>query len=152
MSKRKYWHKILSFEKLKVNQHDIKDVTIHKMSIDARSKKMFAYVYDLDVTIDNENKYVGKDVILVENEDYVLPRMGNNILSNRPIVVGAGPAGLFCTYMLAKYGYKPILIERGEKLKIVLKALENFGKIINLLKIAMFSLEKEELVPSVMEN
>lgn len=65
------------------------------MSIDARSKKMFAYVYDLDVTIDNENKYVGKDVILVENEDYVLPRMGNNILSNRPIVVGAGPAGLF---------------------------------------------------------
>lgn len=144
--------KYLASKKLKVNQHDIKDVTIHKMSIDARSKKMFAYVYDLDVTIDNENKYVGKDVILVENEDYVLPRMGNNILSNRPIVVGAGPAGLFCTYMLAKYGYKPILIERGEKLKIVLKALENFGKIINLLKIAMFSLEKEELVPSVMEN
>ena len=58
-------------KKLKVNQYDIKDVTIHKMSIDARNKKMFAYVYDLDVTIDNENKYVGKDVILVENEEVV---------------------------------------------------------------------------------
>ena len=118
--------KYLASKKLKVNQHDIKDVTIHKMSIDARSKKMFAYVYDLDVTIDNENKYVGKDVILVENEDYVLPQIGNNILSNRPIVVGAGPAGLFCTYMLAKYGYKPILIERGEKIEDRVKSVGEF--------------------------
>lgn len=118
--------KYLASKKLKVNQYDIKDVTIHKMSIDARSKKMFAYVYDLDVTIDNENKYVGKDVILVENEDYVLPQMGNNILSNRPIVVGAGPAGLFCTYMLAKYGYKPILIERGEKIEDRVKSVGEF--------------------------
>lgn len=118
--------KYLASKKLKVNQYDIKDVTIHKMSIDARNKKMFAYVYDLDVTIDNENKYVGKDVILVENEDYVLPQMGNNILSNRPIVVGAGPAGLFCTYMLAKYGYKPILIERGEKIEDRVKSVGEF--------------------------
>ena len=118
--------KYLASKKLKVNQYDIKDVTIHKMSIDARSKKMFAYVYDLDVTIDNENKYVGKDVILVENENCVLPQMGNNILSNRPIVVGAGPAGLFCTYMLAKYGYKPILIERGEKIEDRVKSVGEF--------------------------
>ena len=118
--------KYLASKKLKVNQYDIKDVTIHKMSIDARNKKMFAYVYDLDVTIDNENKYVGNDVILVENEDYVLPQMGNNILSNRPIVVGAGPAGLFCTYMLAKYGYKPILIERGEKIEDRVKSVGEF--------------------------
>lgn len=118
--------KYLASKKLKVNQYDIKDVAIHKMSIDARNKKMFAYVYDLDITIDNENKYVGKDVILVENEDYVLPQMGNNILSNRPIVVGAGPAGLFCTYMLAKYGYKPILIERGEKIEDRVKSVGEF--------------------------
>ena len=49
--------KYLASKKLRVDQNDIKDVTIHKMSIDARSKKMFAYVYDLDVTIDSENKY-----------------------------------------------------------------------------------------------
>ena len=38
-------------------------------------------------------------------------------MKNRPIVVGAGPAGLFLSYMLSYYGYNPIIIERGEKME-----------------------------------
>ena len=33
------------------------------------------------------------------------------------IIVGSGPAGLFAGYMLSEAGYKPILIERGEKME-----------------------------------
>ncbi|MBD8922827.1 hypothetical protein EGR52_05315, partial [bacterium] len=44
--------------KLNVNKDKIKKVIVHKKSIDARCKKHFSYVYDLDVLIKNENKYL----------------------------------------------------------------------------------------------
>lgn len=114
----------IASKKLKVSKEKINKVVIHKKSIDARNKMMFAYVLDLDVDILNEDKYLSKNVVKVENEDYVLPCCGNEILNYRPVVVGAGPAGLFCTYMLAKYGYKPILFERGEKIEDRVKTVD----------------------------
>ena len=114
----------IASKKLKVSKEKINKVVIHKKSIDARNKMMFAYVLDLDVDILNEDKYLSKNVVKVENEDYVLPCCGNEILNYRPVVVGAGPAGLFCTYMLAKYGYKPILFERGEKIEDRIKTVD----------------------------
>lgn len=41
------------------------------------------------------------------------PRPGSEKMEYRPIVVGAGPAGLFAAYLLSEYGYRPILLERG---------------------------------------
>lgn len=38
---------------------------------------------------------------------------GSKPVENRPVVVGSGPAGLFCALMLARAGFKPLLIERG---------------------------------------
>ena len=114
----------IASKKLKVSKEKINKVVIHKKSIDARNKMMFAYVLDLDVDILNEDKYLSKNVVKVENEDYVLPCCGNEILNYRPVVIGAGPAGLFCTYMLAKYGYKPILFERGEKIEDRIKTVD----------------------------
>ncbi len=112
-------------KKLNVNKDKIKNITIHKRSIDARSKDKFSYYFDLDVSIDNENKYIGKDIIKPLDESYVLPKPGSLPLSTRPIVIGAGPAGLFCTYFLAKNGYKPILYERGERVEDRVKTVED---------------------------
>ena len=114
----------IASKKLKVSKEKINKVVIHKKSIDARNKMMFAYVLDLDVDILNEDKYLSKNVVKVENEDYVLPCCGNEILNFRAVVIGAGHAGLFCTYMLAKYGYKPILFERGEKIEDRIKTVD----------------------------
>ena len=41
------------------------------------------------------------------------PRHGTEKMEYRPVVVGAGPAGLFAAYLLSEYGYMPILLERG---------------------------------------
>lgn len=98
-------------KRLGVKVSDIKMVRIHKKSIDARSKVLFSYVFDLDVLIDNEKKYLGKNVEVVKDIEYELPLSGNLTLSSRPIVVGAGPAGLFASYMLAMHGFKPLIIE-----------------------------------------
>ena len=115
----------LASKKLKVNKNSLKKVIIHKKAIDARSKHMFSYVFDLDVEIDNENSFLKENITKVENEDYVLPQMGKETLNKRPIVIGAGPAGLFCTFCLAKNGYKPILFERGEKIEQRVKTVED---------------------------
>ena len=115
----------LASKKLRVPKEKIDEVIIHKKSIDARSKMMFAYNFDLDVKIKNENKYLRNDIVMVENEDYVLPKRGNVALDKRPIIIGAGPAGLFAAYFLAKNGYKPIIFERGEKIEDRIKTVED---------------------------
>ena len=103
--------------KLKINKNDILQLQIHKKSIDARNKQMFAYVFDVDVKLKNEAIKLTKDMEMVVKEDYELPCNGLQSLSKRPVIIGAGPAGLFAAYMLSQYGYKPIIMERGEPIE-----------------------------------
>ncbi len=49
-------------------------------------------------------------------------------MKHRPVIIGSGPAGLFSAYMLAKYGYKPLILERGEKIENRVKTVEKFWK------------------------
>ncbi|HIV68614.1 MAG TPA: hypothetical protein IAA32_07090 [Candidatus Butyricicoccus stercorigallinarum] len=52
---------------------------------------------------------------------------GTARLHHRPIVVGFGPAGLFAAYVLAKNGYRPLVIERGEAIERRDRAVEAFA-------------------------
>ena len=49
-------------------------------------------------------------------------------MEHRPVIVGAGPAGLFCGYMLARYGYRPILLERGMDVDQRRRVVQEFWK------------------------
>ena len=103
-------------KKLKANDQDIIFYKVNKQSIDARDKNNIHYVLEVDVDIKNEKKYLHyKDVMKTPDEKYCFSSFGAKALFNRPVIVGSGPAGLFCGYMLAKYGYRPLIIERGEK-------------------------------------
>ncbi|MBQ2872810.1 MAG: NAD(P)-binding protein [Bacilli bacterium] len=117
-------------KKIKINESEIKDISIVKKSLDARHKPDLYYVYEVDAIVNNEDKIISKnksiDVIVAPNEEYVMPLKGNILLNKRPIIVGSGPAGLFCSYLLAKMGYKPIIIERGEKVEDRIKTVEKF--------------------------
>ena len=96
---------------LKVNIKDIKKYEIIKQSIDARHKDSISYIYSVDVALVNSNreesivrKTKNKNIIISNSEKYSFIVSGNDKLSNRPIVVGSGPAGLFCAYFLALGG------------------------------------------------
>lgn len=103
------------------------DYKIVKKSLDARKDIM--YVYSFDIKVDNEKKALkNKDAIKTPNEEYKFEITGNKKLINRPVIVGTGPAGLFLGYMLSKYGYKPILIEQGQKIEDRVKTVEKFFK------------------------
>ena len=123
----------LKKELSKILKSNIFDYKIVKESIDARHSKI-NYIYTVDVDIKNEDKYLSNNIVKTPNETYEVNITGNKKLKHRPVVVGSGPAGLFISYMLALYGYNPIIIERGEdidkRVETVLKFWET-GKLNN---------------------
>lgn len=107
---------------------------IWKQSIDARRGQEASYVYTVDVNLGmkkgQEEKLLQKlhnrQVILAKKEPYRFPQTGTLGLRHRPVIIGSGPAGLFCAYMLAFYGYQPIVIERGKMVSERRQDVEKF--------------------------
>ena len=119
-------------KKLFISEADIINLFIKEQSIDARHKPDIYFVYTIDIEVNNEeyllNKYQSNEIYLTPKEKYNFNITGTEILNNRPIIVGTGPAGLFCGYILAENGYNPILIERGQKVEERVKTIEEFWK------------------------
>lgn len=117
---------------------------IFRQSIDARRKNEVSYVYTVDVEIGaeysknspqknngglgglnektvrkREEKRVKKlnhpSISLANDVQYTFSVSGKKTLKHRPVIVGSGPAGLFCAYLLAKNGYRPLVLERGKE-------------------------------------
>ena len=115
-----------------ISPRQIDALQIIKKSVDARKKPDIYLVYTVDVSVTDEEKVLsschGKpgQIQAVAVKEYLFPPSGKKKLRNRPIIVGTGPAGLFCGYMLAKHGYRPILLERGREAKIRLADVERF--------------------------
>lgn len=116
---------------LKTDPSDILEIKILRQSIDARKKPEICYRYGLAVAVRNEDRILqrfrGKGgAVRFEQSEYVFPQRGKNPRKYPPVVVGAGPAGLFCAYFLALYGYRPILLERGRDVDQRRKDVEEF--------------------------
>lgn len=107
-------------ELLHVPLQDIMSVKIVRQSIDARKKPEIFYSYTLDVEVKNQErilrKFRGKEhlVSLAETAVYHFPKPGSKLQEHPPVIIGMGPAGLFCGYFLALHGYRPIILERGK--------------------------------------
>ena len=119
---------------LRTDPWAICSLSIVRRSIDARKKPALYYVYTVDVEVKNETQLMkrcrGKNgqfqTVSPQSYQFVIP--GNKPLSAPPIIVGAGPAGLFCAYMLSKAGYRPLLLERGKEVHKRLADVERFWK------------------------
>lgn len=114
---------------LRMSRKDLGQYYIRKRSLDARKKPELYYVYSIDVEIKNEERVLksmkGK-VQKVSVHPYCVPEHGTERLSDRPVIIGSGPAGLFCTYLLAREGYRPLIIERGAPVRERRKDVEKF--------------------------
>ncbi len=107
----------------------IRDMSIKRKSLDARKKPEIYYVYTLLVTTDYpiQGKFLKKSGALEYQEKvYQIPELKSQPMMNRPIIVGAGPAGLFCGLVLARAGANPIILERGQDAHSRKEAIENF--------------------------
>ena len=99
-----------------IKESGLNTYTIRKRSLDARKKPELYYVYTIDFSAADEGSILRRlkgKVQKMEEKPYRMPEHGSEPLSGRAAVIGSGPAGLFCAYLLAKEGYHPLVIERG---------------------------------------
>jgi uncharacterized protein len=110
----------------------VKDLKVLRESIDARKKFSLAFVYNLELDIEASPKQLKRALKLnaslqekVEKQPRILST-GLLPLRNRPVVIGSGPAGYFAAITLARYGYAPLLLERGDDVDTRTSKINNF--------------------------
>ena len=102
-------------KKANVPQVAIKELVVVRKSLDARKKQNIVYKYSVAVSVaDGMQLQNAQPYELMPKKPKV--EEGSASLKHKIVVVGAGPAGLFAAYTLAKNGYAPILLERGKEI------------------------------------
>lgn len=112
-------------KELRIDKRNISNIKILKKSIDAREKNL-KFSYNICFNIENEDDNKIKKLIEKNKLHLYSEKKFNPIIANenefdakkqnikRPLIVGFGPAGIFCAYILAINGFKPIIFERGK--------------------------------------
>ena len=104
--------KIASSKQMGISKNDIQNFRILKESLDARKKNALAVVYSVLVSCQGRVKSNKElQLFLPQEMTFLLKREP----TTRPVIVGAGPCGLFCAYELVERGFSPIIVERGEE-------------------------------------
>lgn len=133
---------------LGVNPDDIVRMLLAKRSVDARKKSdvHFVATYVVELAANMEASVAARGAVsparlkdLGAGDDAFHPLRFDSYLGEyrfgkpfevppRPVVVGAGPAGLFCAWALARFGAKPIVLERGDLAEERMGAIERFNE------------------------
>lgn len=108
-------------DRLRVNEQDIRAWAVVRRSLDARRRGQLQLTYNVELALAGSPRQEARlvqrmhrdDVALIQVEAGPELRPGDELLPERPIVVGFGPAGMFAGYLLALCGYRPLILERG---------------------------------------
>lgn len=129
-------------KKFKINKNDVIDFVISKKSIDARKKIDVHFNYCFNIKVKDENKYKKFDKINNVDKTITLKLTDsiNTKFNQPPVIIGAGPAGLFSALSFVENGVKPIIIEQGKMVDDRKKDIDNFlsGNKLNTLSNVQF--------------
>jgi len=109
-------------QRLAVPETELLSVAVFRRGYDARKKSAIHFVYTVDVALKNEKavlKKLGKDrhVSVTPDMQYHFVAQAPAGLSERPVVIGLGPCGLFAGLLLAQMGFRPLILERGKAVR-----------------------------------
>jgi hypothetical protein len=100
-----------------LSARQIKSADIHKTSLDARRRGNIHFVHAVYLELhdaEEEVRLCGKlNFCKLAEPAVIAPVISAKKRSGRVIVAGFGPAGMFCALLLARYGYKPLVLEKG---------------------------------------
>ena len=116
----------LILRKLKCAPEQLKSVVPLKKAVDARDKADVHFVLSVAVTLKDEAKVLArlKPGVAAPFTFPKAPTLPKARFEHPPVVVGAGPAGLFAALTLARAGVQPILIERGKPVEERTKSVQ----------------------------
>jgi uncharacterized FAD-dependent dehydrogenase len=109
-------------QRLGIARAELVGYSIFRRSYDARRKSAILFVYSIDIEVKNENsvferlrgdKHIGR----TPDMSYRFVAQAPEGLSERPVVIGTGPCGLFAGLLLAQMGFRPIILERGKAVR-----------------------------------
>ena len=112
--------------KLNIDYKNIESLKIFRRSVDSRKKNDIRYIFTVDVKVNKAKVRTDRDVEIKNEKQYSFPFGCPDGELDRPVIVGFGPAGMFCAYMLARNGFKPIILERGSKVDERTESVEKF--------------------------
>ena len=117
-------------KKLNLAAEELLSFSIYKRSYDARKKSQILLVYILDVETSRDEKLLkifknDPHVFVTPDTTYKMVAQAPPDFSQRPIVIGTGPCGLFAGLMLARMGFRPIIFERGKSVRE--RTVDTFG-------------------------
>lgn len=106
------------------------ELSIFKKSIDARKRSDIKLVYSVEASFGGvsakDRKALEKISARKAEESDLTFEYGDREMTERPLIVGMGPAGMFCALILAGQGYRPVIIDRGDDVWGRVKAVEKF--------------------------
>lgn len=120
LTKEELFNEVL--RKNKIDSNDVIDIKIVKKSIDARDKKNVYFNYAFDVSVKDESKYSNLKIVSEVEPIKIDVKRSSEY---KPIIIGSGPAGLFCALTLVDNGIKPIIIEQGSSVDERIKVIED---------------------------
>jgi len=109
-------------KKLGISEDQVISYNVFRRGYDARKKANILLIYTLDVIVENEaallEQFVSDPhVKATPDMEYKFVAKAPENLTERPVVIGFGPCGLFAALILAQAGFKPIVVERGKEVR-----------------------------------
>lgn len=107
---------------LRIPETQISSLQPVRQSLDARKKQELLYIYSLNASVNGKEEAIirkakNNNILLHREKPYLFPKAGERPLKHRPVIIGFGPAGMFCGLMLARAGYRPLILERGQRVE-----------------------------------
>jgi len=108
-----------ALKRLRLPSEDLQSCAVFKRAFDARKKSAIVFIYTLDVIVRHEvatlKRFAGDArVRITPDMTYRFTARAPKHVARRPVVIGAGPCGLFAALILAEAGFRPIILDRGK--------------------------------------
>jgi hypothetical protein len=107
-------------KRLDISDAEMSGFTLFRRGYDARKRNAIVLVYTVDAEVKNEAALLKKNIPHVTaspDMSYRMVAQAPQGLTERPVVIGTGPCGIFAGLLLAQMGFRPIILERGKEVR-----------------------------------